>query len=144
MTRINAFIPPAELSDKHLLAEHREIKRIPNVVYKHLVNRKNHLLEDLPKEFTLGKGHVKFFYDKIFFLYKRYYEIHELCIKKEFDVQRYHDAFLQLRKRFNGTQWNDWNPGPEEILRVQNLIRERINDNNIKSKAKQDAKSKIN
>ena len=30
MTRINCGIPPEELSDKHLLAEHREIKRIPN------------------------------------------------------------------------------------------------------------------
>lgn len=28
MTRINVGIPPRALSDKHLLAEHREIKRI--------------------------------------------------------------------------------------------------------------------
>ena len=34
MTRINVGIPPAELTDKHLLAEHREIKRIPNCIAK--------------------------------------------------------------------------------------------------------------
>ena len=34
MTRINVGISPAELNDKHLIAEHREIKRIPNCVAK--------------------------------------------------------------------------------------------------------------
>ena len=31
MTRIN-LVPPAELCDQHLLAEHRELTRIPNAV----------------------------------------------------------------------------------------------------------------
>ena len=34
MTRVNVGIPPVELVDQHLLAEHREIKRIPNCVAK--------------------------------------------------------------------------------------------------------------
>ena len=34
MTRINAGIPPKKLTNRHLLAEHREIKRIPNVIKK--------------------------------------------------------------------------------------------------------------
>lgn len=33
MTRIN-LIAPAELCDQHLLAEHRELTRIPNAVAK--------------------------------------------------------------------------------------------------------------
>ena len=33
MTRINAGIPVEKLSDQHLLAEHREIKRIPNTKF---------------------------------------------------------------------------------------------------------------
>jgi len=32
MTRINAGYSVRRLTDKHLLAEHREIKRIPNMV----------------------------------------------------------------------------------------------------------------
>jgi hypothetical protein len=34
MTRINVAIPPAELTMRHLLAEHREIKRIPRAFHK--------------------------------------------------------------------------------------------------------------
>ena len=59
MTRINVGIPPADLNGRHLIAEHREIKRIPN-----LVNRGRYSLDNQPKLFKLGKGHVKFFYDK--------------------------------------------------------------------------------
>jgi hypothetical protein len=32
MTRINCGIPPAELTNKHLIAEHREIIRIFNAI----------------------------------------------------------------------------------------------------------------
>ena len=34
MTRINVGINPADLTGKHLIAEHREIKRIPNCIAK--------------------------------------------------------------------------------------------------------------
>ena len=50
MTRINVAIPPAELTNKHLLAEHREIKRIPNCVSRGKYNLKN-----IPPVFKLGK-----------------------------------------------------------------------------------------
>ena len=40
MTRINAGIPAAMLTGKHLLAEHREIKRIPNEVRKAITEEK--------------------------------------------------------------------------------------------------------
>ena len=38
MTRINVGIPPAELTGKHLIAEHREIKRIPNCIKLDVIN----------------------------------------------------------------------------------------------------------
>lgn len=55
MTRIN-LIAPAELCDQHLLAEHRELTRIPNAVAK----RKFSLLGQ-PEDYKLGTGHVRFF-----------------------------------------------------------------------------------
>ena len=55
MTRIN-IIPPAELCDQHLLAEHRELTRIPNLVVKGKFS-----LEGQPSDYKLGTGHVKFF-----------------------------------------------------------------------------------
>ena len=45
MTRIN-LVPPEELCDQHLLAEHRELTRIPNAVAK-------------------GKYHLKGQYDRL-------------------------------------------------------------------------------
>ncbi len=62
MTRIN-LIPPTELCDQHLLAEHRELTRIPNAVAK----GKFHL-KGQPEEYKLGEGHVRFFFNKMTFL----------------------------------------------------------------------------
>ena len=67
MTRINSGVDPKELSDKHLIAEHREIKRIPNKVKSGKYD-----ITDQPKFFKMGTGHVKFFYDKLKYLYDRY------------------------------------------------------------------------
>ena len=60
MTRINAGILPKDLTSKHLIAEHREIKRIPNCVGKGKYN-----MDNIPDKFKLGTGHVKFFYNKL-------------------------------------------------------------------------------
>jgi deoxyribonuclease (pyrimidine dimer) len=67
MTRINV-IPPSELTNLHLIAEYRELPRIFALAKKHFESGKN--LKN-PKEYTLGKGHVLFFYDKLLFLLKR-------------------------------------------------------------------------
>ena len=49
MTRINVGILPKELSNKHLIAEHREIKRIPNCISKGKYN-----MDGQPDRFKLG------------------------------------------------------------------------------------------
>ena len=60
MTRINVAIPVEELTREHLISEHREIKRIPNMIKSGRAKIKN-----IPPKFKLGPGHVKFFYDKL-------------------------------------------------------------------------------
>ena len=97
MTRINLAIPPAKLTDKHLLAEHREIVRIPNCVAKGRYNMKNQ-----PLEFTLGTGHVKFFYDKLKYLKNRYESIYTECKNRGFNVTYFGNAW-------DGTPWSLWN-----------------------------------
>lgn len=67
MTRINANIDPADLCDQHLLAEYREIVRVPNHVLKHKID-----VTKIPDTFRLGTGHVTFFYNKIGFLHYRF------------------------------------------------------------------------
>lgn len=81
MTRIN-LVPPSELCDQHLLAEHRELTRIPNAVAKGKFN-----LQGQPNDYKLGEGHVRFFFNKMTFLQKRYDALHQECLARGFNVQ---------------------------------------------------------
>lgn len=118
MTRINAGIPPAELTDKHLIAEHREIKRIPNVISKG-----KYSMDGQPSEFKLGTGHVKFFYDKLLYLKKRYIKLHHECVKRGFNVQNYVGAWDRVPKEL----MNDYTPSEGDAVIVRQRIKERLN-----------------
>ncbi|MEO6305035.1 MAG: pyrimidine dimer DNA glycosylase/endonuclease V [Bacteroidia bacterium] len=115
MTRINVGIPPKELTSKHLIAEHREIKRIPNCVSKGRFNLKN-----TPLEFKLGKGHVSFFYNKLLFLKNRYEDIYKECIDRGFKVSYWGECWKDIPQCL----MNDYSP----TLKDENLIRERIKE----------------
>ena len=91
MTRINVGIDPAELPTKLLLAEHRELKRIPNMVRENRVN-----LTGIPARFTLGTGHVKFFYNKLGYLKDRYHKIYNECVSRKCNVQYYGGSFENI------------------------------------------------
>jgi hypothetical protein len=119
MTRINVGIPPKQLTRQHLIAEHREIKRVPNVIVKGKFN-----LKGQPKEFTLGTGHVKFFYDKLGYLKKRYEEIYVECRSRGYDVTYYGDAWNDVPKNMMG----DYQPTSKDI----EIITERIKQKNKK------------
>ena len=115
MTRINVGIPPVELTGKHLIAEHREIKRIPNCVAKGKYSMKG-----IPDKFKLGTGHVKFFYNKLLYLKKRYLKLYAECIKRDFNVQSYIKAWDNVPEEL----MNDYNVKANDIR----IIRERINE----------------
>ncbi len=104
MTRINVGIPPAELVNQHLIAEHREIKRIPNCIAKGKYN-----MEGIPNKFKLGSGHVKFFYNKLLYLKNR-----------GFNVQNYINAWDNVPDEL----MNDYQPTDVD----RGIIRERINE----------------
>lgn len=61
MTRINC-IPVEELHDKHLIAEYRELPRVFKLAKPGV---------PIPEKYVLGTGHVKFFYNKLHWLYTR-------------------------------------------------------------------------
>ncbi len=90
MTRINCAIKPSELTSKHLLAELREIKRIPNCVVKldKKINKNR-----IPKKFTLGTGHVLFFYDKLDYLYNRYKNLRIEALNRNYNVSDFSESF---------------------------------------------------
>jgi deoxyribonuclease (pyrimidine dimer) len=78
MTRVN-LVPPTELHDQHLFAEWRELKMIPKSLARSLAAYgAEKVLEHIPPEYVLGKGHVSFFYDKGYYLTARY---SQLCVE---------------------------------------------------------------
>jgi len=117
MTRINAGFPPKKLHSKHLLAEAREIKRIPNCISRGRFN-----LKSTPKEFTLGKGHVAFFYDKLLYLKNRYEEIYLECKSRNFKVQYWGSAWDNVPNAL----MNDWHPTEKDSKIIEDRIKERL------------------
>lgn len=87
MTRINVGVPVTLLTDEHLLAEHREIKRICAVYAKRLTMPNG--LKGLPTKMTLGTGHVLFFVDRGAFTLLRYTSLYDECKKRGFSVTDY-------------------------------------------------------
>lgn len=75
MTRINGNIPPALLSDNHLRAEFKEIHRLEELFKIRVKNGTILRMEDYPKKFTLGKGHLLFFIPRGQFIRQRYWDL---------------------------------------------------------------------
>ena len=118
MTRINVGILPKELSNKHLIAEHREIKRIPNCISKGRYN-----MDGIPDRFKLGKGHVKFFYDKLLYLKNRYWKLYIECIKRGFNVQNYSSAWDNIPQEL----MNNYQPPHIDRKIIKESITEKLN-----------------
>ena len=120
MTRINSAIPVENLSDEHLLAEHREIKRLPWCLENAIESGS---IKNIPEKFTLGKGHVLFFLNKMSFVFQRYIYVHSECKKRGFRVDDYTNNFLG---RPTHECYNDYTPTSEERDLLIERITERI------------------
>ena len=123
MTRINSAIPVRNLTDEHLLAEHREIKRLPYCL-AHSVSSGS--IRNIPQSFTLGKGHVLFFLDKQSFIRKRYQNIHAECIRRGFRVKNYEDNWNSVQEPYN----QDYEPTNEERRMLEERITDRLLNGN--------------
>lgn len=87
MTRINTDISPKVLLDQHLFAEWREIKMVPMALRRSMKTRAiGDIIKSIPKKFTLNKGHVTFFYDKMSFLERRYHELTKELMSRGYDI----------------------------------------------------------
>lgn len=101
MTRINVGIDPKILTTAHLNAEAREIKRVPNMVKSGRAK-----LQGIPSQFTLGTGHVKFFYSRLGYLLKRYRKVRDECKARGYNVQDYESVWDGVPKEL----MNDYEP----------------------------------
>ncbi len=81
MARINSGINPKFLSDQHLIAESVEITMITGSLRKD-----GYVIKGLvPKEFTLGKGHINFFKPRIVYLWHRLNEVNREIKQRGFN-----------------------------------------------------------
>jgi deoxyribonuclease (pyrimidine dimer) len=115
MTRISVGIKASELCDQHLRKERIEILRIPNAIKSGKA-----VIKDIPTKFSLGEGHVKFFYDKLLYLHKRYDALTTECINRGFVTTDYSSAFRGLPNKL----YNDYT----ETLYDRKIVGERIKE----------------
>jgi len=110
MVRVN-IINPKNLADQHLVAEYVEILMLLGYV------RKYPEAKNIPKSYTLGKGHITFFKNKLKYLKKR----HEL-IKKEMKERGFKtDKTIKLNQ-FPRSLQKDWKPAKKD----KEIIKKRL------------------
>ena len=126
MTRIN-LINVNELSDQHLIAEYREITMVPAALKRTLNSRNGLILKKIPKNFTLNKGHVTFFYNKGQYLCNRYHLLINEMKKRGFNPNP--DREFPVKIFIENNLFHDWKPTIQDL----NIIKRRI-DAKIKQK----------
>lgn len=116
MTRINC-VPVETLTNKHLLAEYKEITRPFNKVIARI---EKNTYDDvvIPAHYCLGKGHETFFFDKLGWLHDRYDELHKELCARGFNINSV--QFKGISSNFinllvNHDCWGSWKPTPENM-----------------------------
>ena len=124
MTRINV-VNPSELSRQHLVAEYREITRLPGNLNAWL-NRKTKppSFDEIPSEYKLGTGHVKFFYNKFKFLEKRFEAIIDEMLSRGYNPNFTDSSIFKVDNLY----YNDYVPTKKAIELNQQRIKERTKD----------------
>ncbi|CAM4100656.1 pyrimidine dimer DNA glycosylase/endonuclease V [Bordetella muralis] len=118
MTRINC-VPVQELSGPHLVAEYRELPRVFALAQKAAARG----IKAQPCTYTLGKGHLLFFYTRLDYLARRHADLIE-----EMRRRGYKPTFTGIRREdfpaIPDDCWGSWKPTAE----AQRLNRERIQE----------------
>lgn len=123
MTRINC-IPVQELTDKHLGAEYRELPRLFNQIRKAIERGESPDDPRNPTEYKLGKGHTRFFYNKVAWLWDRYEDLVYECVARGRVVN-----FPNVPKfvpDFPDEWWGTWESTPEAMELNRQRIKERL------------------
>lgn len=123
MTRINT-INPSDLTNEWLLAEFRELPRIVNELEKHPNRFKP---ADIPSNFTLNTGHVKFYRNKLLYLAKRHREIkRELKRRRITCNKRIKVELHYLSDTIKKQALNDWTPHKDDHSVLIERLQERF------------------
>jgi len=130
MTRINC-VPVETLTDKHLLAEYKECTRPFNKVLKRIES--GNLDYDKPEKYKMGTLHESFFFDKLFWLWKRRLSLYNECVQRgmNLNVETFSEIQTDFLTKLQHTQfWNDWKPTPEDMyVNMARLVHRHFGDN---------------
>lgn len=128
MTRIN-LVNVQSLADQHLMAEWREIKMVPAALRRSLKTRSiKDIVNGIPTRYTLNKGHVTFFFDKMKFLYDRYNLLTQELIERGYDlsdISTFEKFLTDIPDRFCVREWE---PDKEEVKINVERILQRISE----------------
>lgn len=123
MTRIN-LIHTRAMTTPHLLAEYRELPRVFGLIDKWI--ERGCPLDGIPLNYTMGKGHVKFFYRRATFLAMRFdlivEELGKRGIRPQYTTQWHRVKAIEGR----GQIQNLWAPTHGDIFISQARITERL------------------
>src|SRR5680860_857514 len=123
MTRINSGVKVNSLCDAHLFAEYRELKRIPNTI-----TSKKAIVKDIPRVFSLGKGHVKWYYTRLRYLHNRSNALYKELLLRGYNVEDYSSCFENLPPEL----YNDWDDRQAKIILVERIVERLGTMKNIK------------
>jgi len=117
MTRINV-VPPSELTNKHLVAEYRELPRVFALARPDA---------KIPPTYRMGAGHVTFFYDKLLWCYERQRQLVTEMIRRGFKPNYPADGLL--REYYTKKPWafNDWEPDAAALAVNRKRLEEKLN-----------------
>lgn len=124
MTRINSDVDPKTLMDQHLMAEYRELPMVLASLRRSLKTQsEREILKKIPPRFTLNKGHVLFFYNKLTFLKNRYDRLVDELINRGYNLDQ--NRVLDL-SGIPTTFFNDWTARPADDAVIEQRIKEKI------------------
>lgn len=119
MTRIN-LIDPSELVGPHLVTEYRELPRV--IGLSNAAHARGVDPSTFPPRYTLGRGHVTFFYDKVGFLASRF-----STLVAEMESRGMNPRYRSLPESTVPEEWRrDWSASPEEVEINRQRIRESL------------------
>lgn len=123
MTRIN-LIRPRELTNLHLVAEYRELPRVFGLIDKWI--ERGCPADGIPPTYTMGKGHVKFFYPRATFLALRFELLVAQMTLRDMKPQYLHQWHRIEAIDGRGQIDENWAPTEAEVEVSRRRILERL------------------
>jgi deoxyribonuclease (pyrimidine dimer) len=126
MTRIN-LVRPEDLADQHLFAEWRESKMIVPAALRSI--KAGTEKKDISPKYTLNTGHVKFFFNKLYFVRRRFEALGAELILRGYDIKPFDFSNTDYVRAYGQiSQDIMWEPTKSEIQINIDRIAQRLNE----------------